>query len=74
MKSRVGMWYAVGPADETFTAGDPDWNVHTVVSDGSEFPDHVTVENGGGQRFPVAISLIDDIAEQLSTHPIRREP
>ena len=65
MKSRVGMWYAVDPADETLTAGDPAWNVHTVVSDGSEFHDHVTVENGGGQRFPIAISLVDDITSQI---------
>ncbi len=74
MKSRVGMWYATGPADKAFNADDPDWNIHTVVSDGSEVPGHVTVENGGGQRFPVAISLVDDIGEPGSTHPIRKEP
>ena len=74
MKSRVGMWYATGPVDKEFTAGDPDWNVHTVVSDQSEFLHHVTVENAAGQRFPVAVSLINKIAEPASTHPTRRKP
>lgn len=69
MKSRVGMWYPTGPADKEFAAGDPEWNVHTVVSDQSDFPHHVTVENAAGERFPVATLLIDKIAKPASTHP-----
>ena len=61
-ETRVGYWYATGPADKQYTPGDPDFNVHTVVSDKSQFVAQVTVENAGKQRFPVSCSLIDEIA------------
>lgn len=60
--TRVGHWYASGPSDKQYSPGDPAFNLHTVVSDTSEFADHVTVENAAGQQFPVALSLIDSIA------------
>ena len=60
--SRVGFWYATGPAKTEYRPGDAAFSLHTVVSDKSEFPEHVTVENGGGQQFPVALSLIEEIA------------
>jgi hypothetical protein len=58
----VGYWYATGPADKEYSAGDPAFNVHTVVSDKSQFVAQVTVENAAGQQFPVPCSLIDEIA------------
>ena len=61
-ETRVGYWYATGPADKLYTPGDPDFNLHIVVSDTSQFVAHVTVENAGKQRFPVPCSLIDEIA------------
>ena len=61
-ETRVGYWYATGPADKEYTPGDPDFNLHIVVSDKSQFVAHVTVENAGKQRFPVPCSLIDEIA------------
>jgi hypothetical protein len=61
-ETRVGYWYATGPADKQYTSGDPDFNLHTVISDRSQFVAHVTVENAGKQRFPVPCSLIDEIA------------
>ena len=61
-ETRVGYWYATGPADKHYTPGDPAFNLHTVVSDKSQFVAQVTVENAGQQRFPVPCSLIDDIA------------
>lgn len=61
-ETRVGYWYATGPADKHYTPGDPDFNLHIVVSDTSQFVAHVTVENAGKQRFPVSCSLIDEIA------------
>ena len=61
-ETRVGYWYATGPADKQYTPGDPDFNLHTVVSDTSQFAAHVTVEPAGKQRFPVPCSLIDEIA------------
>ena len=61
-ETRVGYWYATGPADEQYTPGDPDFNLHIVVSDKSQFVAHVTVENAAGQQFPVPCSLIDEIA------------
>jgi hypothetical protein len=61
-ETRVGYWYATGPADEQYTPGDPNFNLHIVVSDKSQFVAHVTVENAGKQRFPVPCSLIDEIA------------
>ena len=60
--TRVGFWYATGPAEKEYRPGDPEFSLHTVVSDKSEFPEHVTVENGGAQKFPVALSLIESIA------------
>ena len=61
-ETRVGHWYATGPADKQYTPGDPEFNLHFVVSDTSQFVAHVTVENAGKQRFPVPCSLIDEIA------------
>jgi hypothetical protein len=60
--TRVGFWYATGPAKKEYRPGDAAFSLHTVVSDKSEFPEHVTVKNGGGQQFPVALSLIEEIA------------
>lgn len=60
--TRIGMWYATGPADKPFDAADPEWNVHRVVADDAGYVGCVMVENGAGQRFPVAGSLIDRIA------------
>ena len=42
--------------------GDPAFSLHTVISDKSEFAEHVTVENSAGQQFPVPLSLIDQVA------------
>ncbi len=60
--TRVGFWYATGPAKTEYRPDDAAFSLHTVVSDKSEFPQHVTVENTAGQRFPVALSLIEAIA------------
>jgi hypothetical protein len=62
MTTRVGWWYAAGPADQMYYEGHPAFSLHTVVSDGSGIPGCVTVENSAGQRFPVANILIDEIA------------
>ncbi len=59
--TRVGRWYATGPADRPFVPDDPAWAVHRVVSDDATALGCVTVENRAGQRFPVAISLVDAI-------------
>jgi hypothetical protein len=72
-ETRVGYWYATGPADKQYTPGDPDFNLHTVVSDKSQFLAHVTVQNAGKQ-FPVPCSLIDEIAAppgQIYSHSSR---
>ena len=61
-ETRVGYWYATGPADKQYTLGDPDFNLHTVISDTSQFVAHVTVENAAAQQFPVPLSLIETIA------------
>jgi hypothetical protein len=61
-ETRAGYWYATGPAAKEYTPGDPAFNLHTVVSDKSQFLAQVTVENAAGQRFPVPCSLIDEIA------------
>jgi hypothetical protein len=61
-ETHVGYWYATGPADKEYSAGDPAFNLHTVVSEESQFGAHVTVENTAGQQFPVPCSLIDEIA------------
>jgi hypothetical protein len=69
-KTRIGYWYATGPADKEYSAGDPAFNLHTVVSDKSQFLAHVTVENAAGQQFPVPSSLVDQIGgPPLSGHP-----
>lgn len=60
--SRVGFWYATGPAEKEYRPGDPKFSLHTVVSDSSKFPAHVTVENAAGQQFPVALALIESVA------------
>jgi hypothetical protein len=39
------------------------------LSDQSDFPHHVTVENAAGERFPVSILLIDKIAKPAIKHP-----
>lgn len=71
--TRVGRWYASGPEDRSFVAGDPAFSVLRVVSDNAEVPGCVTVENAAGQRFPVSASLIDAIAapaeQQAGTLP-----
>jgi hypothetical protein len=61
-ETRVGWWYATGPADKEYKAESPEWNLHTVVSDDAPYPEHVMVENASGQLFAVPNSLIDDIA------------
>jgi hypothetical protein len=43
-ETHVGYWYATGPADKQYAPGDPDFNLHTVVSDTSQFVAHLTVE------------------------------
>ncbi len=60
--TRVGRWYASGPEDRPFVAGDPAFSILRVVSDDAEAQGCVTVENAAGQRFPVSASLIDAIA------------
>ena len=71
--TRVGFWYASGPEDRSFVAGDPAFSILRVVSDDAEAPGCVTVENAAGQRFPVPASLIDAIAapaeQQAGTLP-----
>jgi hypothetical protein len=62
--TRVGMWYGSGPADRDFVEGDMEFNVHRVVSDESGTLGCVLIENGGGQRFPVPESLIDEVASR----------
>jgi hypothetical protein len=59
--SLLGYWYATGPEDKPFRAGDPDWNVHRIVEDLPGLPD-VCVENAGGQRFLLARALATEIA------------
>jgi len=61
-ETHVGYWYATGPTGKQYTPGDPDFNLHTVVSDTSQFVAHGTVENAAGQQFPVPLSLIETIA------------
>ena len=70
MTTRVGWWYATGPADQEYYPGHPAFNLHTVVSDESPVVGCVTVENSGGQRFPIANILIEEIASP----PDRDEP
>ena len=60
--SRVGFWYATGPADKDYKVGDPAFSIHTVIADESEYPGCVLVENAARQRFPVPLSLIDQVA------------
>jgi hypothetical protein len=43
MTTRVGWWYATGPADEEYYPGHLAFNLHTVVSDESSIPGCVTV-------------------------------
>ena len=59
--TRVGRWYADGP-DRVFVPGDPAFRIHRVVADDADVRGCVTVENAGGQRFPVPTSLIDAIS------------
>ena len=77
--TRIGRWYASGPEDRTFVAGDPAFSILRVVSDDAEAPGCVTVENAAGQRFPVSASLIDAItapaerqARDLLNQPIEQ--
>ncbi len=60
--TRVGLWYAEGPGDRPFVAGDPAFAIFRVVADDAEAPGCVTVENAAGQRFPVPIPLVDAIS------------
>ena len=59
--SLLGHWYATGPADKPFAASDPDWNIHRVVEDVPGHPT-VTIENAGGQRFPLDRAFARSIA------------
>lgn len=45
-------WYALGPEDKPFGQDDPAWNIHRVVEDDTLLPT-VTIQNAGGQRFPL---------------------
>jgi hypothetical protein len=64
-ETRVGYWYATGPADKEYSAGDPAFNLHTVVSDKSQFVAHVTVENAGKQRFPVPCCEMTESSQKM---------
>ena len=59
--SLIGYWYALGPADRPFRADDPAWTLHRIVADDPGLPT-VTVENAGGQRFPLTRALASAIA------------
>jgi hypothetical protein len=59
--TRVGDWYAAGPADKEYRAEYPAFSLYTVVSDDSPHADHVTVQTATGQQFPVPSSLVDQI-------------
>ena len=69
--SLLRHWYALGPADTPFRAGDPDWAVHRIVEDdpGSST---VTIENPSGQRFPLDRALARPIA--LPPSDLERNP
>jgi hypothetical protein len=64
-ESFVGWWYATGPAGKEFSPADPSFNIHRVVSDTADLEGCVTVENAGGDRFPL---------ERLSLKRIARPP
>ncbi len=73
--TRVGRWYASGPEDRPFVAGDPAFSILRVVSDDAAAPGCVTVENAADQRFPVPIPLVDEItapAEQQAGNLLDR--
>ena len=57
----LGHWYASGPEDKPFRPFDPDWNIHRIVEDVPSLPT-VTVENAGGQRFPLERAFAATIA------------
>jgi hypothetical protein len=60
MSTRLGWWYASGPAELEYTAGDSRFNLHTVVADPALGHDGcVLVENSAGQQFPVDRKIID---------------
>lgn len=61
-ESYLGWWYATGPADKKFSPTDSAFNIHRVVSDTAEMTGCVTVENAGGQRFPLELLLLKRIA------------
>lgn len=61
-RSYVGWWYASGPADREFSPDDPAFTILRVVSDTSEVPGAVTIQNAAGQRFPLERSLLRKIA------------
>lgn len=69
MKSYIGWWYATGPADQEFSPSNPAFNIHTVISDTSDVKSAVTVENAGGQRFPLELSLVERIALPPQSSP-----
>lgn len=60
--TRLGHWYAEGPGDRPFVAGDPAFSIFRVVSDDAAVPGCVMVKNAAGQRFPVPASLIGEMA------------
>lgn len=57
--SYIGYWYATGPADRQFSPGDPAFSIHYVVSGTSDVPGCVTIQNPGGQRFPLSRTLLE---------------
>ena len=59
--SLLGYWYAAGPEDRPFSPDDPAWNLHRVVEDDPASPT-VTIENAGGQRFPLDRAFARSIA------------
>ena len=56
-ETRVGYWYATGPADKQYTPRDLDFNLHIVVSDTSQFVAHVTVEECRQAAVPCPMLL-----------------
>jgi hypothetical protein len=69
MTTRVGWWYATGPVDQEYYPGHPAFSLHTVISDESSIPGHVTVENPAGQQFPAANLLIGRDCGPSSSRP-----
>ncbi len=56
--TRVGRWYAMGPANRSFVPDDPAFAIFHVVADGAQMPGCVTVLNNEGRRLRVPIDLV----------------